>query len=145
MLKTTDDMRRTGQTGGRTGAQADEGSERTSGRTSGRADGRTSGRGRARWADERMGADNGRTGGRVGGGAAGARTGGRGRTGGRRISEGKTPNLTRHLTWPVGNPTWPSSGNCKVTRFTSSITITTGSDTMSCRHHADDVVPSSCR
>ena len=23
-----------------------------------------------------------------------------GRTGGRRISEGKTPNLTRHLTWP---------------------------------------------
>ena len=38
------------------------------------------------WAD-------GRTGRRVGGLA-------NWRTGGRRISEGKTPNLTRHLTWP---------------------------------------------
>ena len=32
-------------------------------------------------------------------GWTGWRTGGRGRTGGRRISEGKTPNLTRQLTW----------------------------------------------
>ena len=62
---------------------------------SGRADGRTGAGGcvdgLADW----------RTGGR-----ANRRTGadwrmsGRGRTGGRRISEGKTPNLTRHLTWP---------------------------------------------
>ena len=73
-LRTTNDMRRTGRTGGRTGAQADEGSEWTSGRTSGRADGRMGGRGRA-----------------------GA---GMGWTAGRWISEGKTPNLTRHLTWP---------------------------------------------
>ena len=66
---------------------------------SGRADG---------WADERTGGradgvgtpggradkvDNGRTGGRAEGLADG-------RTGGRRISEGKTPDLTRHLTWP---------------------------------------------
>ena len=27
--------------------------------------------------------------------------GGRGRTGGRRISKGKTPDLTRQLTWPL--------------------------------------------
>ena len=40
----------------------------------------------------------------------------------------------------MGNPTWPSSGNYKVTRFTSSVTVTVGSDTMSCRHHADFVV-----
>ena len=52
----------------------DEGSEWMSGWTGGWADGRTSGRGRT--------------------------MGGWGRTGGRRISEGKTPNLTRHLTWP---------------------------------------------
>ena len=57
----------------RTGAQADERSERTSGRA-GRADGLAD---LADW-----------------------RTGGRGRTGGRRISEGKTPDLTCHLTWP---------------------------------------------
>ena len=50
-------------------------------------------------ADERTGADNGRMGGRVGGLVDG-RTSGRGRTGGRRISEGKTPDLTHHLTWP---------------------------------------------
>ena len=79
----------------------------------GRADGRIGGRGLR--ANKRMGAgtlggraDGGgqwanwrtgrRTGGRVGG-LADWRTGGRGRTGGRRISEGKTPNLTRHLTW----------------------------------------------
>ena len=63
------------------------------GRAGGRADGRTSGWGRTCRAEERTGADNGRTGGRADGG-------GRGRTGGRRISEGKTPDLTRHLTWP---------------------------------------------
>ena len=42
-------------------------------------------------ADGRMRADGARTG----------RTGGRadGRTGGRRISQGKTPDLMRHLTW----------------------------------------------
>ena len=40
-----------------------------------------------------------RTGGQVGGLADG-RTGGRGRMGGRRISEGKIPYLTRQLTWP---------------------------------------------
>ena len=73
MLRTTDEMRRTGQTGwadrridGRTGAQADEGSEWTSrqvgGQANGLADGRTSGWGRARWAD------NGRTGGLADGG-----------------------------------------------------------------------------
>ena len=50
--------------------------------TGGRADGRADEGGQ--WADRR-------TGGR---GRAGARTGGR------RISEGKTPNLTRQLTWP---------------------------------------------
>ena len=64
----------------RTGAQADEGSERTSGQAGGRA-------------DERTGADNGRMGERVDG-----RTGRR--TGGRQISEGKTPDLMRQLTWP---------------------------------------------
>ena len=55
--------------------------------------------------DERIGAgtlggrvDNGRTGWRTSG-LADWRTSGRGRTGGRWISEGKTPNLTRHLIW----------------------------------------------
>ena len=67
------------------------------GRADGWADGRTGGRGLR--VDERMGGwAGGRTGGRVGG-LADWWTGGRGRTGGR-ISEGKTPNLTRHLTWP---------------------------------------------
>ena len=81
-----------GRTGGRTGAQANEGSEWTSRRTSGQADrgghvGRTS----------RPVVHN-----RWTGGPANRRTGagGRGRTGGRRISEGKTPNLTRYQTWP---------------------------------------------
>ena len=61
-------------------------------RTGGRADGRTGvgtpgGRadGGGQWADERTGADE--------------RTSGRGRTGDRRISEGKTPDLSLHLTW----------------------------------------------
>ena len=58
-------------------------------------DKRTSGRGRARWADERTEADTGRTGRTSRWGRAHARTGGR------RISEGKTPNLTRQLTWPL--------------------------------------------
>ena len=40
-----------------------------------------------------------RTSGRVGR-LADWRTGRQGRTGGRRISEGKSPNLTRPLTWP---------------------------------------------
>ena len=71
------------RTGGRTSVQADEHSERTgAGTLGGRADG----------------------GGQWAGGQTGWRTGGlangwTGRTGGRRISEGKTPNLTRHLTW----------------------------------------------
>ena len=101
------------------------------------ADGRMGGRGGGRvggLADWRTGADwqtggtgggradcvrtGRRMGGQVGGlpneqtgadGRTGWRTGGRGWTGGRWISEGKTPNLTRHLTWAVGNPTWPSS------------------------------------
>ena len=92
-LRTTDDMTRMGRTGradertgGRTGAQADEDSERTSGPADGRADRRTSGRGRT-------------MGGRANG-LADWRMGGLGRTGGRRISEGKTPNLTCQLTWP---------------------------------------------
>ena len=59
MLRTTDDMRRTGRTGGRTGAQADERSERTSRWADGRADGRT---GTGGHADGRTGW---RTGGRV--------------------------------------------------------------------------------
>ena len=79
-------MGRTRADGGRTGrVRADE---RTGGRGGGLADwhGRgTDGRGR--------------TDGRVGG-LADWRMGRRGRTGGRRISEGKSPNLTRHLTWP---------------------------------------------
>ena len=43
-----------------------------------------------------------RTGGRADGGGqwVDGRTGGQGRTAGRRISKGKTPNLTCHLTWP---------------------------------------------
>ena len=55
---------------------------RTSGRADGRADRQTGGRadGGGQWAD--------------------GRACGRGRTGGRRISEGKTPDLMRHLTWP---------------------------------------------
>ena len=85
--------------------RADERSERTSGRADGRADGRTSGQGQTPRADERTGVDNGRTGGRADGadGLADWRTGRRangGGTGGRRISEGKTPDLTLHLTWP---------------------------------------------
>ena len=35
-----------------------------------------------------------------GGQWADGQTGGQGRTGGQRISEGKTPDLKRHLTWP---------------------------------------------
>ena len=79
--------------GGRTGRRADGGEQwadrggRTGGRGGGRADGGE------QWADR-----GGRTGGRVGE-LADWWTGGRGRTGGRRIFEGKTPNLTRHLTW----------------------------------------------
>ena len=77
-----------GLEGGQTGKRVDGGGHagRTSrqGRTMGkRADGRTGGRGR-------VGA---RTGGRVGGLADWW-------TCGQRISEGKTPNLMRHLTWP---------------------------------------------
>ena len=88
-LRTTDDMRRTGRTGwadGRTGGRGLRADERTGGRAGGQA-------------DERTGADNGRMGGRADG-LADWRTGGRGQTGGRRISEGKTPNLMRHHTWP---------------------------------------------
>ena len=70
--------RRTRAPSGRADGQADE---RMSGRADEQADGRTSGRGRARSAVEWTGADN-------------------GRTAGRRISEGKTPNLMRHLIWP---------------------------------------------
>ena len=47
MLRTTNDMRRTGRTGGRTGAQADEGFERTGGRTGGQVGGQADGGGRA--------------------------------------------------------------------------------------------------
>ena len=73
MLKTTDEMRRTGRTGwanGRTGVQADEGSERTSGQVGGRAHKRTRAPGGR--------ADN-RTSGRVG------ERGGRWRTDFRRV------------------------------------------------------------
>ena len=78
-LRTTDDMRRTGRTGGRadewTGGRADGGGH--AGKTSGR--GQTMG-GRTDESERASGrADR--------------------RTGGRRISEGKTPDLTRHLTW----------------------------------------------
>ena len=61
-------------------------------------DGRTGGRGRAgtRTGDGRTGQ---RTGRRVGG-LADRWTGERGRTSGRRISKGKTPDLMRQLTWP---------------------------------------------
>ena len=69
-------MRQTGRTGGRTGAQADGGSERKSGRAGKLANGRT------------------------GAGTLGGQADGGGRAGGRQISEGKTPDLTRQLTWP---------------------------------------------
>ena len=80
-----------GRTGGR-GLRADE---RTGERTGGRADegghaGWTSGRGRTMGGQ----ADRGR---RVHGREDGLADW---RTGGRRISEGKTPNLTHQLTWP---------------------------------------------
>ena len=90
MLRTMDEMKRTGRTGGWTGAQADEGSERTSKHAGRRADGRTNGLadGGGQWAE-------GQTGGQ---GRADARTGRQ--TGGRRISEGKILDLTRQLTWP---------------------------------------------
>ena len=94
-------MTRTGRTGGGradcggradgrwTGRQAD-----VEQRRGGRADGQTA---RRLEADERT-SGRGRT---MGGRADGATNGRTGwRTGGRRISEGKTPNLTRHLTWP---------------------------------------------
>ena len=61
--------------------------QRRTGAPGGHVDRRTSGRGRARWADERTKADTGQTGRQL-------------RTGGRRISEGKTPNLMRQLIWP---------------------------------------------
>ena len=66
------------------------------------ADGRTGGRGRAK---ARTGGRADRAADGVADGRIGWRTGrladgGQGRTGGRRISEGKTPNLTRQLTWP---------------------------------------------
>ena len=83
MLRTTNDMRRTGRTGWADG--------RIGRRTGGRAD-----KGR-QWADGRQ-AD--------GGGRALGQGGGRAdkladwRTGERRISEDKTPDLTRQLTWP---------------------------------------------
>ena len=80
-LRTTDDMKQTGWTGwadGRTGGRGLRADERTGGRMGGRRTGR-------------------RTSGRVGG-LADWQTGRWGRTGGRRISKGKTPNLTRHLT-----------------------------------------------
>ena len=90
-------MTRTGRTGG---GRADCG---------GRADGRTGGgradRGRRAADGRRTKADNGWTGGQADG-AVDGRTGGQvggladWRTGGRRISEGKTPNLTHPLTWP---------------------------------------------
>ena len=78
------------------GGQAD-GGERACGRADGRTRRRTGGQvgGLADWG---MGG-RGRTSGRVGG-LADWRMGGRGRTGGRRISEGRTPDLTRQLTWP---------------------------------------------
>ena len=61
---------------------------RTGGRTCGYADGG------GQWTDGRGDGRTGRrTGGRVGGLADG-------RTGEQRISEGKTPDLTRQLTWP---------------------------------------------
>ena len=85
------------------GAEANEGSERTSRRTSGRANGRTEVGTLDRQADGGGQWTNGRTGWQTGGRVgrlADWRTGGRGRTGGQRISEDKTPNLTRHLTWP---------------------------------------------
>ena len=95
MLRTTDEMRRTGRTGW---------ADRVGGRADGWADGRTSGRGlqadewtggrTGGWADKRTGP--GTLGGRADGGGQWAD----GRTGGRRISEGKTPNLTCQLTWP---------------------------------------------
>ena len=100
-----------GEANGRTGGGRADGADGVGGRADGWADGRTSGR-----AD---GLAGGRTGGQADGGGHAGRTsgrgrtmggradgladwrmGGRGRTGGRRISEGKTPNLTRHLTWP---------------------------------------------
>ena len=78
--------RRTRALSGRAGGRVDE---RTgAGMLGGQVDGGgqwADGGGRVRgWADRRIG----------------RRMGGRRRTGGRRISEGKTPNLTRHLTWP---------------------------------------------
>ena len=84
------------QTGWRTcglesGGQVEGGGRGANGQTArGRADGRT---------DWQTGG-RGRTGGGRVGGLADWRMGGRGQTGGRRISEDKTPNLTRHLTWP---------------------------------------------
>ena len=131
------DGRKGGRADGRTmGGWADKQTEaggRVDRRTGGQAD---RGRGAHGRADRRMGQ---RTGGRVGG-LANWRTGGRGRTGRRRTSEGKTPDIDASIDMAVGNPMWPSLGNCKVTPFTSSVTVMTGSDTMSCRHHADFVV-----
>ena len=76
------------RTGGRADGRMRADGART-GRSGGRADGRTDGRTEA-----------GMPGGRADGGGqwADGRTGQR--TGGRRISEGKTPDLMRHLTWP---------------------------------------------
>ena len=87
-----------GRADGRTGGRGLRVDERTGGRAGGRTDEQTGAGtlgGRVdeggQWADE--------------GGHAGQTSGRRRqwadrRTGGRRISEGKTPNLTCHLTWP---------------------------------------------
>ena len=100
-----------------------------------RVDERTRGR-----ADERTGV--GMLGGRADGGGQWAdgladwRTGGRGRTGGRRISEGKIPDLTRHLTWP-----WEiQRGRSRVTVKLPHYLLRHGNDRV--RH---DFVLSSCR
>ena len=76
--------------------RADERTGADNGRMSGR--GRTMG-GRADWRTGGWGWAKARTSGWADG-LANWRTGRQGRTSGRRISEGKTPNLTRELTWP---------------------------------------------
>ena len=162
MLKTTDEIRRTGLTGRTRWAdgldgQADRRTEGRTGRRTGRrvhrrtrapgglADRQTSERGRARWTDERTEADTrwtgeqadeGRRARRQVDGRTDWRTGGRLRMGGRRISEGKTPNLTCQLTWPSKI----QRGRPLVTVKLPIYVLCHGNNRV--RH---DVVPSSCR
>ena len=99
MLRTMDEMRRTGRTGWVDGRVDERTGRRMGAWVGGRAGEWAHGQ-----ADERTGRlglrAGTRTGGRADGGGQWADGAADGRTGGQRISEGKIPNLMRQLTWP---------------------------------------------